>query len=202
MALVACPRGASADIVFATFAARVRTAMNTQSRFISIAGVGLLLASTSVTLFAAAEPPFLTVGQGQRDACTLLGAADASTALEVSSQPGKRPYESNPLMCAWSADPKLSDSSRRVVAVIVTPKQFQIASRPAISTIKVEPVSGIGDEAFYQLYPNASPFIWVRKGTSALTIRILTRQKPSPPFTVDQEKAKIAVLAKAAIAKL
>jgi hypothetical protein len=174
--------------------------MNTQSRFISIAGVGLFLASTSATLFAAAEPR--SSRQGQREACTLLGAADASTALEVSSQPGKRPYESNPLMCAWSADPKLSDSSRRVVAVIVTPKQFQIASHPAIPTIKVEPVSGIGDEAFYQLYPNASPFIWVRKGTSALTIRILTRQKPSPPFTIDQEKAKLAVLAKAAIAKL
>jgi hypothetical protein len=41
----------------------------------------------------------------------------------------------------------------------------------------------------------------VRKGTSVFSIRIITRLDPKP-FTLDQEKAKDAVLAKAAVAKL
>jgi len=63
-------------------------------------------------------------------------------------------------------------------------------------------VSGIGDEAFYQIYPkHAPPFIWVRKGNTAFDIRIITGLKPRP-FTVEQEKSKETVLAKAAVAKL
>jgi hypothetical protein len=82
-------------------------------------------------------------------------------------------------------------------------RAFQAAMHPAITTIKIEPVSGIGDEAFYQIYPHdQSPFIWVRKGNDALAVRILTREKPKPPFTNDQLKSKIAVLAKAAVARL
>lgn len=81
-------------------------------------------------------------------------------------------------------------------------RSFQAAMHPAITTIKIEPVSGIGDEAFYQIYPNnQSPFIWVRKGNDTFVIRILTQLKPKP-FTIDQEKAKEAVLAKAAVGKL
>lgn len=99
------------------------------------------------------------------------------------------------------ADPAASVSSRRVVLATVSPRAFQIAKHPALTTIKVEPVAGIGDEAFYQMYPNASPFIWVRKGNSAISIRILTQRKPSP-FTTEQEKSKEAVLATAAAAKL
>jgi len=57
------------------------------------------------------------------------------------------------------------------------------------------------DEAFYQLFPTGSPFIWVRKGDNAISIRILTWDKPRV-FTNDQDKAKLAVLAKAAIIKL
>jgi hypothetical protein len=74
--------------------------------------------------------------------------------------------------------------------------------RPAIPTITIEPISGIGDEAFYQIYPkDQSPFIWVRKGNTAFAIRIITWLKPKP-FTTEQEKSKEAVLAKAAVAKL
>jgi len=41
----------------------------------------------------------------------------------------------------------------------------------------------------------------VRKGDVTFSIRILTRLKPKP-FTLEQEKAKELVLAKAALAKL
>jgi hypothetical protein len=102
----------------------------------------------------------------------------------------------------WSNDPAASDSSRRVTLVTHSLASFRAAAHPAITTIKIESVSGIGDEAFYQIYPkDAPPFIWVRKGNTAFDIRIITGLKPRP-FTVEQEKSKETVLGKAAVAKL
>jgi hypothetical protein len=176
--------------------------MDLRRPIFSIASCGLLVVSMSATRFAVAARVPSSV-HGDPEACTLLTPADVSTAIEASSKAGKRITESSPKECIWSSDPAASDTSRRVALAIVSTRAFGFASRPAISTIKVEPIAGIGDEAFYQVYPNnASPFIWVRKGNTALSIRILTRLKPQKPFTLEQEKAKEAVLAKAAVAKL
>jgi hypothetical protein len=169
---------------------------------ISIASCGLLLASMSATRFVVAGVRVSPSAHSEPEACTLLTAADASKALEVSSVSSKRMVASDPLGCMWSDDPAASDTSRRIGLNFHSPTAFKIAMRPAITTIKIESVSGIGDEGFYQLYPNASPFIWVRKGNTAISIRILTRIKPSRPFTIEQEKSKLAVLAKAALAKV
>lgn len=173
-------------------------AMTTQRRIISIAGSGLLLLTMSAARFAGGRSHDLSSPRVAPEACSLLSGADASRALEVSSVSSKRLMDSDPSACVWSNDPAASDSSRRVVVVTHTPRAFQAALHPAITTIKVEPVSGIGEE--YQIYPKDSPFIWVRKGNTAISIRVMTR-KPSP-FTVDQAKAKVAVLAKAVVAKL
>jgi hypothetical protein len=164
--------------------------MHAQRRIISIVTAGLLVGSISATRFVVTAPV----------ACTLLTVGDVSKALEASSHPGKELGDSTG--CIWSSDPAASDTSRRVALNTHSPRAFQFAMHPAITTIKVEPVSGIGDEAFYQIYPNGQrPFIWVRKGNNTFSIRILTRLKPSP-FTLDQEKSKEAALAKAAVAKL
>lgn len=166
--------------------------MDVRRRIISITSGALLLAPVSAMRVAMHE--------SAPDACTLLSAADASKALEVTSLPGKRIVESSPDGCGWSNDPAISDTSRRVMLVTHSPRAFQIAKRPAITTIKVEPISGIGDEAFYQIYPSGGPFIWAIKGNTAISIRIMTREPA--PFTREQEKAKEIVLAKAAVAKL
>lgn len=134
------------------------------------------------------------------EACSLLTVGDASKALEQSSQPGKRMVESSPAGCIWSADPKMSDSSRRIAVNTHSARAFGFAKNPAIKTIKIEPVAGLGDEAFYQIYPNDSPFIWVKKGTNAISIRIMGTK--ANRFGLEQEKAKELALAKAAIAKL
>jgi hypothetical protein len=173
--------------------------MRTQRRFISIATCGLFLVALSATRFVAGShaPPSARSGPVT---CALLTTKDATTALEVPSQPGKEFIDSTG--CIWSNDPNASDSSRRVTLNMHSLRSFQIAKNAAVTTIKIEPVPGIGDEAFYQIYPkDQSPFIWVRKGNSTFDIRILTQLKPKP-FTVEQEKSKEAVLAKAAVAKL
>lgn len=173
--------------------------MPTRHRIVSIATSGLLLASISATRTAVGSRATSSAPSAPA-ACTLLTAADATTALEQSSLPGKELVDATG--CVWSHDPAASDSSRRVVLMTRSLRSFQAAMHPAITTIKIEPVSGIGDEAFYQIYPNnQSPFIWVRKGNDTFALRILTQLKPKP-FTIDQEKSKEAALAKAAVGKL
>ncbi len=66
----------------------------------------------------------------------------------------------------------------------------------------IEPLSGLGDDAFYQLYPKgAMPFLWVKKGTQAVSIRIVTPTK-NAPFSEAELKAKLLVLGKAAATKM
>lgn len=169
-------------------------------RMLSIGVAGLLLASSTATRSVAVSLHPATPAQGVPVACTLLTAADATKALEAQSQPGKVLVDS--ATCVWSDDPAASDTSRRVVLATRSLRSFQAAMHPAITTIVVESISGIGDEAFYQIYPkDQSPFIWVRKGNVAFALRIMTGVKPKP-FTIAQEKSKEAVLAKAAVAKL
>lgn len=175
--------------------------MNAQRGNISIGICMLLALSISATRFIAARSDISPPERSEPEACSLLTTADASKALEVSSVSGKRIVASDPKGCVWSNDPAVSDTSRRVVLVTHSLVSFRAANRPAIATIKIEPVSGIGDEAFYQLYPSGGPFIWVRKGNTAISIRILTRGNPRP-FTDEQDNAKEVVLAEAAVAKL
>lgn len=174
--------------------------MNAQRRTIAIATCGLALISLSAARFVAPVSHARSSASLAPVACTLLNTADATAALGVPSQPGKEFID--PTGCIWSHDADVSDSSTRIVLNTHSPVAFHVASHPAITTITVETVSGIGDEAFYQIYPgNANPFIWARKGTTTFSIRILTRLDPRP-FTNAQEKAKLAVLAKAAVARL
>ncbi len=174
--------------------------MRTQRRLLSIASSGLFLLSVSATRFIPSASDGRSSTPRAPATCTLLTTADATKALDTPSQPGKQFIDSTG--CMWSNDPAASDTSRRIALNMHSPRSFQFAMHPALTTIKIEPVSGIGDEAFYQIYPNgASPFIWARKGNDTFSIRILTRDKPKP-FTLEQEKAKEADLAKAAVSKL
>ena len=174
--------------------------MNTPRRIISIASCGLLITSMSAARFVTGGSRLSRPVLVEPDACSLLTAAEASAAFEQTSVAGK-PDKYVPGLCAWTHDPNGADSSRRVVLVIVRPGQFQMAKRPGTPT-PIEPVAGVGDEAFYQVYPNNPlPLIWVKKGATNFTIRIITVLKPKPAFTLEQAKAKLLVLAKAAVAR-
>jgi hypothetical protein len=173
--------------------------MSTHYRTLPI--TGLLLIPLSALRFAGTEPSHPRPAQPEVEACSLLTTADASTALGASSRPGKRLVEASPNGCVWADDPAASDTSRRVIVVTHSLVAFRAAMHTVITTITIEPVSGVGEEAFYQVPPTDSPFLWVRKGDTAFSIRILTRSKPRP-FTVEQEKAKELTLAKAVVTKL
>src|ERR1041385_4045949 len=172
-------RGAPADN--STICKRGRS-MKTNG--IATAAAGLLLI---VSITAA---PSSALPQKAIEACTLLTVGDASTALEQTSKPGKRMMEASPDGCIWSADPAASDTSRKLAVNTHSVRAFGIAKAATVPTIKVEPVGGVGDDAFYQIYPAPhGPFIWVRKGNETFSITIIGTK--ANQFSLEQGKSKL-----------
>lgn len=169
-------------------------------RFIVVASLPVLFAA-SVPALAKPELLFDARGAADPDACALLNESEASTALEVKSLAGTHPVASSTKMCTWSDAAPNDINHRRVVLSITSMTGFNfVKSRGA--TVTIEPVTGIGDEAFYQISKTAeSPFLFVRKGNAAFSVRILNGLKLKA-FTRDEEKAKEAALAKAAVGRL
>ena len=132
-------------------------------------------------------------------ACSLLTEAQVNAALEVKSLPGKPPFPAAQKLCMWSDNPKGAISNRRVTLSLMTTTAFDVGK--SNKHIKIEPVSGIGDEAYYEVFSSDSPLLVVRKGSSAFNVRILNGLK-FKPFALGQVKAKEADLAKVAVAKL
>src|SRR5690242_6303550 len=132
--------------------------MDMRRGFLSIAICGLPLLSPPAVRIMVGRSHVSPHALAEPEACALLTKADAAKALEVPSVSSKRIVDADPKGCVWSNDPAARDTSRRMLLVTHTPRAFDIAKRPAITTIKVEPVAAIGDEAFYQLYPSGSPF--------------------------------------------
>jgi hypothetical protein len=131
------------------------------------------------------------------DACSLLTLNEVSAALEVTSQPGKHYIADSPKACMWSdaLDPGMNN--RRVtLSISSSTAAFNLMkSSPRITT---EPLTGVGDEAFYELPKGKeTPILQVRKGDSVFTLRILDGLK-SKPFTLADVKTKEATLAKSA----
>jgi hypothetical protein len=79
---------------------------------------------------------------------------------------------------------------------------FQFGKSGNNPAMTIEPAAGIGDEAYYEIFKTSeSPFLVVQKGSAAFTVRVLNGFKLKA-FTLEQEKAKEADLAKAAAARL
>ena len=135
------------------------------------------------------------------DACGLLTETDVSMALEVKSLPGTHFVQSSTKICSWS-DVAGNDINHRRVVVSVTSAATFNALKSRAGIITMEPVSGIGDDAFYEIPKSSeSPFLFVRKGNAAFSVRILNGLKLKA-FTRDEEKTKEAALAKAAAGRL
>ncbi len=131
------------------------------------------------------------------DACSLLTVGDVNAALEIQSLPGKPAVAGSPKMCVWSDAADIAAGNRSVTLSInsSTAAFNLIKSSPRIT---IETVSGIGDDAFFEIPKgNEAPILQVRKGGSFFTLRIVSSLK-SKPLSRDDVKAKEAMLAKAA----
>jgi hypothetical protein len=134
------------------------------------------------------------------DACSLLTVSEVNSALGIQSLSGKPAFAGSPKACIWSDAADTSSSNRHVtLSISASATAFElIKSSPRIT---IETVSGIGDDAFYEI-PKGSeaPILQVRKGGSFFTLRILNGLK-SKSFTRDEVKAKEATLAKNAVGR-
>ena len=134
----------------------------------------------------------------QKPACSLLSTADASAALGQTSQPGAQEFGTG---CVWSPQSPPRDTSRQLHVEYHTIRAYDIAKHGNILT-KIEPVGGVGDDAFYQLYPKGgSPFLWLKKGDQSISIRVSTGTKV-PLFSEAEFKSKLLTLGKAAVQKM
>ncbi len=143
----------------------------------------------------------LLVRNVEPDACSLLTQADAGKALEVESLAGRRIVASSPKSCIWSDDAKAAFSNRRVTVQYIAIAGFQIGKSSPGGRFTVETMSGVGDDAYYEIFKSESPILIARKGNTAIAVRILNGLK-FKAFTLEQEKAKEAELAKAALGRL
>lgn len=134
------------------------------------------------------------------DACALLTEADVSAAIESKSLPGKRLVASSPRSCIWSDNEKIAISNRRVTLSIMPPGGFEMGKASA-GRIPIVAATGIGDEAYYEIFKADSPALVVRKGRSAFVVRILNGLE-AKALSIDDVKAREAVLGKAAAARL
>jgi len=159
--------------------------------------------ATSHPARAGLEFSSLARNSAEPDACALLTESEVSTALEVKSLAGTHPVASSGKMCSWSDVAGGSDiNHRRVVLSITSLAGFNFVKSRGSEKITIEPVSGIGDEAFYQITKSSeAPFLFVKKGNAAFSVRILNGLKLKA-FTREQEKAKEAALGKAAAGRL
>ena len=174
--------------------------MSTRRKIGSMGLCSFVLVWTSAMHVAAR--PASAFSPADVDACSLLTPAEASKALEVSSLPGKRLVASSPKVCGWTDGPAMEPNYRRVVVTITSLTAFQAGKSRNNPGMTIEPVAGIGDEAYYEILKSSeSPFLVVRKGNAAFTVRVLNGFKLKA-FTREQEKAKEAELAKAAAARL
>src|SRR5262245_60257568 len=150
---------------------------------VTAAFIGAVLASS--TAFAEVE------------ACTLITQAQVSAALEIPVNAGV-PI-SRPSSCQWIG------KGRFTTLTIIQPRggkspieSFNAGKASTMPGITVEPVSGVGDDAYYVYFSNttrAGLGLVVKKGSSAFEIRVYG-------FDIDKAKPVAKTLCQSVAGKL
>ena len=128
----------------------------------TVALIGGILVSYTARSFAAGE------------ACTLLTQIQVSTALEVPVDAGT-PI-GRPSACQWTGKGRFATLTiTQPLAGKSAIDRFNAGKASTLPGIITEPVSGVGDEAYYVYFSNttrAGLGLVVKKGSSAFEIRV------------------------------
>jgi hypothetical protein len=124
------------------------------------------------------------------DACTLLTDMQVSTALGVTVGAGT-PIGS-PTSCQWAGKGKIATlTANDTVAGKSAVERFDAGKTSTLPGIKVEPIRGVGDDAYYVYYSGTTRSglgLVVKKGRSAFEVRVYG-------FEIDQAKTVAKTLA-------
>ena len=108
------------------------------------------------------------------DACSLLTDAQVSTTFGTPVDPGK-PIAS-PTSCQWLGKGKYATlTANNTIAGKTALERFDTGKKSTMPGITVEPVSGVGDDAYYVYYSGttrAGLGLVVKKGNSAFEVRV------------------------------
>ena len=151
----------------------------------TVAFIGGILMSHGTPSFAADE------------ACTLITQSQVSAALEIPVNPGE-PI-GRPSACQWAG------KGRFATLTIIQPRggkspvdSFNAGKASTMPGIITEPVSGVGDEAYYVYFntkERSGLGLVVKKGSSAFEIRVYG-------FDLDKAKLVAKILCQAVAGKL
>ena len=131
------------------------------------------------------------------DACTLLTEMQVSTALGTPVGAGS-PI-SRPSSCQWAGKGKIATLTiTQTLAGKSAVDRFNAGKTSTLPGITTEPVSGVGDDAYYVYFSNttrAGLGLVVKKGSSSFEVRVYG-------FDLDQAKPVAKTLAQNVAGKL
>lgn len=133
---------------------------------------------------------------GEQAACALLTQGEVSTTLGASVGAGT-PIAS-PASCQWIGKGKFATLTVRQPRDGKSPVDQFNAGKKTLTGITVEPVSGVGDDAYYVYFANTTRGglgLVVKKGSSAFEVRVYG-------FDLDKAKPVAKTLAQDAAGKL
>jgi hypothetical protein len=151
--------------------------------------IGWIIAATLLLV-----PPAGAFAAGE--ACTLLTDAQVSAALGAPTDPGK-PIAA-PTSCQWVGKGKFATlTANNVIGGKTALDRFE-PGKKSLPGITVEPVSGVGDDAYYVYFTGTTRTglgLVVKKGNSAFEIRVYG-------FDIDKAKPVAKTLAQSVAGKL
>jgi hypothetical protein len=125
-----------------------------------------------VAAFLLVMPAVAIAASGE--ACTLLTDAQVTAALGVTVGPGTS--IGLPTSCQWSGKGKIATlTANNTIAGKTALERFDTGKNSNLPGITVEPVSGIGDDAYYVFYSGtnrAGLGLVVKKGKNAFEVRV------------------------------
>lgn len=153
----------------------------------------ILIFATSLIIHSAAKPS----AAAAPIACELLTQAQVSQATGATVGAGSA--ISAPTTCQWAGPGKIVTLTITQTRAGKSPvDQFNAGKASTLPGVTVEPVSGVGDDAYYVFFAGtnrAGCGLVVKKGTSAFEVRVYG-------FDLAQAKGVAKTLAAAAASKL
>ena len=104
------------------------------------------------------------------DACSLLTAAQVSSALGATVGQGQPIMPNNATTCTWTEQGGPPASARNVTVSLIMVKSFENGKVPFTGVTKT-PVSGIGDDAYFVESKAMTAGLSVRKGDACFQVR-------------------------------
>jgi len=124
---------------------------------------------------------------GNKDACSLLTAAEVSKVVGATFHDGVHPATTSKTVCGWaiSNPPKMDEP--KVLVALKTQEAFERGKTPVGGNVVKSPVSGIGDEAYSTVIGTHEATLVVRKGSGAFDVTLRGSGLPVAQI-LDREK--------------